>query len=92
MTVKEIVCPHCRKPLPPAGGFIHDDAHNILCSHCNGIVFGATKQAEDKVRSALNNCAWHRKDCLPIKINPQANNFVAPVVASSPSCNNYECD
>ncbi len=76
MAVKEIVCPHCKKAVAPAGGFYHDDALNMLCGLCNGVIFPATKQVEDKHKFTLqgghaqhHSTNWCRRDCLPIKVN-----------------------
>lgn len=80
MASKELICPHCKKALAPAGGFYHDADHNMFCGHCNGIVFAAVKSQEEKHRFALSGgnkqdtttYHWQKKELLPIKIIPQA--------------------
>ena len=76
---KNIVCPHCKKALSHIGGFYHDDKLNLLCSLCNGIIFAATKEQEDKSKHTLVSHAtavtytgdtWKKREVLPIKTSP----------------------
>lgn len=79
---KDIVCPHCKKGLPPSGGFDHDENFNMLCVHCRGVVFAASKETESKIKHLLGKTEgqqyWQKKDCLPIKMQPSTTISLQP--------------
>lgn len=90
---KELICPHCKKGLSPAGGFEHDENLNMLCGHCKGVVYAATKEVEAKVKHLLQKTdttqTWQRRDCLPIRMQ-QSSTIINSDPKPSSSYSGYE--
>ena len=73
---KDIICPHCKKPLP-LESFEHDEDLNFICNHCRKVVFGVTDQAEAELKKIVGvnphqvgmgfSATGVRKEPLPIR-------------------------
>jgi len=67
MTKNFIVCRKCKKFLYWST-FRFDDNKNLICKHCNSVVFAVTEEEDKKIkREEPSTNYWSKKEPLPIK-------------------------
>lgn len=55
-------CPECKTTLPPGSGVRFDAQHNVICSHCGGVVFPAHPSKEKPDKKPINNGGYPHYD------------------------------